>query len=116
MFWMDVQTKYLTRLLASWCIALTMLGSVVAAEQPLELEHGLSASTTIVTTVDISDTAVQQLAQRLTQANSKFKCLASLSVQQTRSGSQISCYDDLITQRSYPVRFSLLLLGTELRL
>lgn len=116
MFWMVVQTKFLTRLLASWCIALTMLGSVVAAEQPLELEHGLSASATIVPAVEISDTAVQLLAQRLTQANSKFKALSSLSVQQTRSGSQVSCYDDLITQRSYGERFSLLLMGTELRL
>lgn len=71
-----------------------MLGSVVAAEQPLELEHGLSASATIVPAVEISDTAVQLLAQRLTQANSKFKALSSLSVQQTRSGSQVSCYDE----------------------
>ncbi len=93
-----------------------MLGSVVASEQPLELEHGLSASTTILPAVEISDTAVQLLAQRLTQANSKFKSLASLSVLQTDSGLQVSCCDFLITQRSYPERFSLLLLGTELRL
>lgn len=116
MFWMVVQAKFLTRILAIWCITLLMLGSVVAAEQPRELEHGLTASTTIVPAVEISDTAVQLLAQRLTQANSKFKSLASLSLQQTGTGSKVSCYDHLITQRSYPERYSLLLLGTELRL
>ena len=116
MFWFGGHTDFLTRLLASWGIALTMLGSVVAAEHSVEIQHGQAASSTVMPAVEVSDTAIQQIAQRLTQANWNSKSLASMSVQQSGSRSPLIRYGADAEQRAVPQCCSLLILGTALRL
>ncbi len=116
MFGIDGRTKLLTRFLGSCCIALAMLSSLVPSEQPVESTSGLGASTKVLPGVEVSDTAIQQIAYRLTQANLNHKSLAALISQQSGTGPQLTRFGASAKQRGVPKLCSLLILGTSLRL
>ena len=77
MFWIGGSTRFLTRLLAGCCLVLSMFGPAVATEQPIVLQHGAVVSSTATAILELSDTAVYQIAHRLTQDNVHCKTLAS---------------------------------------
>lgn len=116
MFWIGGHSRLLTRLLAGWCLALSMLGSIVAIEQAIALEHGSIAASTTAPKLELSDTAIYQTAHRLTQDNVHCKTLASST--HILCGS-LSPFIDFgcLADRSVSVKSnSLFHLGTMLRL
>jgi len=108
-------TKLIVRLFASWCIAHTMLGWV-AAEESFKLQHEVVVTDTVIPSVEFSDTAIQQVAQRLTFAQLHSMSFASSSVLESGSRSQLSQYRALAEHRDFPKGCSLFLLGISLRL
>lgn len=77
MFWIGGYTRFLTRLLAGLCLALSMLGSVIATERAIAPQHEAIVASTVAPTLELSDTAVCQAVYRLTQDNVHCKALDS---------------------------------------
>ncbi len=116
MFWIGGYTRFLTRLLAGWCVAFSMLGSVVASEQAIILKHGAVVSSTATPILELSDTAVYQTAHRLTQDNVHCKTLASSTRLLCGTLSQFSDFGCLADRSVSSKSNSLFHLGTMLRL
>lgn len=116
MFRIGGHTRFLTRLLAAWCLALAMLGSVVATEPSIVLQHGAVVYSTATPILELSDTAVYQTAHRLTQDNVHCKTLASSTRLLCGTLSQFSDFGCLADRSVSSKSNSLFHLGTMLRL
>lgn len=116
MFWIGGYTRFLTRLLAGLCVALSMLGSVVAAERAIAPQHGAVVSSTAAPKLELSDTAVYQTVLRLTQDNVHCKTLASCTRLLCGTPPQFSDFGCLADRSVSSKCNSLFHLGTMLRL
>lgn len=116
MFWIGGYTRLLTRLLAGLCLALSMLGSVVATERATAPQHGAVVASTVAPALELSDTAVCQAVYRLTQDNTHCKALASCTRLLCGTLSQFNDFGCLADRSVSSKCNSLFHLGTMLRL
>lgn len=116
MFWLDGYQRYRNPSVAGWCLALTLLGSLVIAERSSDLNNSVGVHSSAMPAFEICDAANESIAQRLTQANLQFNILASYLVLPRDIQTQFSQYGSPAVQKRVPKSRTLVNLGTLLRL
>jgi hypothetical protein len=109
------KTNSFVRLIAGWCVAVMIFGTV-GGEQPVELKDQVLVSSTVVHVVDYTDTTPQQIQHREFSVKLQGWLVCWWSHGDCIGVSRSGPSSEHLVQGVAPNLFTLFLLGTLLRL